>query len=80
MAVVALTPSAVELHLEHLSIAPDRVVVVAQTIRPVVHCPACGSPATRARMTILVAARPPPVIQLQSTLFVTVQGSSQEHE
>jgi transposase len=47
MAVVALTPSASELHLEHLSITPERIVVVAQATRRWVRCPACRTPATR---------------------------------
>lgn len=47
MAVVALTPSASELHLEHLSISSERIAVLAQAKRRMVRCPSCHTPASR---------------------------------
>jgi transposase len=42
-----LTPSSIELHLEHLEIAPDHLTVVATTKRRVASCPSCGQPSAR---------------------------------
>lgn len=44
---VALTPSPTELRLKHLSVAPDRITVVATTRRRFARCPACGQASVR---------------------------------
>lgn len=42
-----LTPSSVELHLEHLSILPGRITAVAHAKRLIVPCPACNRASDR---------------------------------
>lgn len=42
-----LTPSSAELHLDHLSVAPGRITVVAHAKRSFACCPACLEPSRR---------------------------------